>query len=41
MASIFSDRPQLVKPGTKVEQVIDALIDVRPAQTVIASTGAH
>lgn len=32
---------QLVKPGTKVEQVIDALIDVRPAQTVIASTGAH
>jgi sulfonate transport system substrate-binding protein len=29
---------QLVKPGTKVEQVVDALIDVRPAQAVVAST---
>jgi sulfonate transport system substrate-binding protein len=30
---------QLVKPGTNAEQVIDALIDVGPAQAVIASTG--
>jgi sulfonate transport system substrate-binding protein len=32
---------ELVKPGTNLDQVIDALIDVQPAQAVIAATGAQ
>ncbi|WP_028228781.1 aliphatic sulfonate ABC transporter substrate-binding protein [Paraburkholderia ferrariae] len=32
---------ELVKPGTNLDQVIDALIDAQPARAVIAATGAQ
>ncbi len=38
-AAPILSQEELVKPGTKVEQVVDALTDVRPAQAVIASMG--